>query len=139
MRAVVWRSFFLVFYGSNCFARMNMYYEHCMGIGACILEWAALLKNHLSDDKAVKWNAMRFLLAAMHLHYYSLNSSSTGPPINDEVRDHWIQPGFGLSMGAHTKPHVLLLIVVHFHAAQTCVENVCHTGMGHDVAARAVH
>ena len=54
------RSFFLVFYGSDCFSRMNMYYDHCMGIGACTLEWAALVKLHLPvESKGMQWNAMR--------------------------------------------------------------------------------
>ena len=52
-------TFFLVFYGSNCFSRMNMYYDWCMGIGACLLEWAALVKMYLADSKEMQWNAMR--------------------------------------------------------------------------------
>ena len=64
-------TFFLVFYGSNAFARMNMFYDHCMGLAACILEWAALLKNHFTGSKSVRWNAMRLCARSTRTHTHS--------------------------------------------------------------------
>ena len=38
--------------------------------------WVALIKLHLADSANVRWNAVRFVLAAAHIHYYSLSGGA---------------------------------------------------------------
>jgi len=69
--------FFLVFYGSQCYARLQMFFGHCVGLSGTGMNWMALLQTALPDgtDRATKWNCARFVLAAHHLLFYTLNST----------------------------------------------------------------
>jgi len=76
--------FFLVFYGSQCYQRLQMFYTQCVGLSGSSMNWIALVKVKISDDENVKWNCVRMVLAANHMLYYSLNADHGGPPLNDE-------------------------------------------------------
>ena len=52
-------TFFLVFYGSNAFSRLGMFYEHCVGLGGSVLEWAALINLYLPPQPRLRCNVMR--------------------------------------------------------------------------------
>jgi len=51
-------------------------YGHCVGIAGCVMCWVALIKLHLADSANVRWNAVRFVLAAAHINYYSLSGGA---------------------------------------------------------------
>ena len=68
--------FFLVFYGGQCYTRFFVMYGHCVGIAGCVMCWVALIKLHLADSANVRWNAVRFVLAAAHINYYSLSGGA---------------------------------------------------------------
>lgn len=76
-------TFFLVFYGSQCYSRMNMFYGHCVGLGGTTMNWVSLVKLHITD-KHQQWNATRLILASMHIQYYTLNESEGGAAISEE-------------------------------------------------------
>eukprot|EP00322_Chrysochromulina_rotalis_P010403 CAMPEP_0115868434 /NCGR_PEP_ID=MMETSP0287-20121206/21294_1 /TAXON_ID=412157 /ORGANISM="Chrysochromulina rotalis, Strain UIO044" /LENGTH=441 /DNA_ID=CAMNT_0003323095 /DNA_START=55 /DNA_END=1380 /DNA_ORIENTATION=+ len=65
--------FFMVFYNNNSYQRFYALYGHCVGVGATIMEWLALVKFSLPSDKLSQWNATRCILAAQHILYYSLH------------------------------------------------------------------
>ena len=65
--------FFLVFYGNQCYTRFFQMYGHCVGIGGATMQWVALVKLHLPQRPDLQWNAVRFILAASHVEYYSLS------------------------------------------------------------------
>jgi len=48
-------------------------YGHCVGIAGSIMCWVAMVKLHLVDDANVRWNAVRFMLAAAHVEFYGLS------------------------------------------------------------------
>lgn len=50
-------------------------YSHCVGIAGSIMCWVAMVKLHLADDANVRWNAVRFMLAAAHVEYYGLSGN----------------------------------------------------------------
>ena len=43
-------TFFLVFYGSQCFNRMQMFFGHCVGLGGTCMNWIALVRLHFPND-----------------------------------------------------------------------------------------
>jgi len=80
-------TFFLVFYGSQSYSRLNMFFGHCVGIGGNVMNWVCLVRNHFPADPNVQWNATRLLLASMHIQYYTLNESEGGAAITAEEWD----------------------------------------------------
>lgn len=77
-------TFFLVFYMNQCYGRMMGFWGHCVGLGGSTMNWVALVANHFPDDPNQQWNAVRLVLAAMHIQYYTLNESSGGAAIEDD-------------------------------------------------------
>ena len=71
-------SFFLVFYGSNSYKRMQLLWGHCVGMGGSCMNWVCLVRNNLPPDKRLQWNCTRLVLATMHIQYYSLNEAKGG-------------------------------------------------------------
>ena len=65
--------------GCRCYARFFNMYGHCVGIGGATMQWVALVKLHLPDKVQVQWNAVRFMLAASHVEYYSLSGGGITP------------------------------------------------------------
>ena len=57
----------------RCYARFFQMYSHCVGIGGATMQWVALTKLHLPDKIHLQWNAIRHILAAGHVEYYSLS------------------------------------------------------------------
>ena len=47
-------------------------YGHAVGISGAIMCWCALVKLHLPAKPALQWNAVRHMVAAAHIEYYSL-------------------------------------------------------------------
>ena len=39
-------TFFLVFYGGNCYSRFYALYKDCIATVGCAMEWASLVKTH---------------------------------------------------------------------------------------------
>ena len=62
-----------VFYASQCYGRFTVLHGHTVGIAGSTMVWAGLVRLHVRDDYAVRWNATRFILAASHLLYYRLD------------------------------------------------------------------
>ena len=80
-------TFFIVFYGSQSYARFRFFYSHCVGMSGTAMNWTTLVRNHLPRDGQLQWNATRLILASMHLQYYTLNDSAAGAAISaDEER-----------------------------------------------------
>ena len=77
-------TFFIVFYGTNCYSRYQMFYSHCVGLGGIIQEWSALVTLHFPKDNVGRWNGTRYMLASMHVLFYSLNQSHGGVSISEE-------------------------------------------------------
>ena len=70
-------------------ARFNQFYGHCIALGGICQSWAALVRLNLRPCHAsVKWNCTRFVLAAIHLLYYTLNQSDGGEAITAEEWDY---------------------------------------------------
>ena len=70
--------FFIVFYGNASYGRFYQLYGHTVGIGGTTMEWTALVKCYSAsvpqaDRPAAQWNAVRLILAATHLQYYTLH------------------------------------------------------------------
>ena len=64
-----------------CSARFNQFYGHCIALGGICQAWAALVRLNLRPcSPGVKWNCTRFVLATIHLLYYTLNESEGGEP-----------------------------------------------------------
>ena len=78
-------TFFLVFYGSQSYGRMQMFYTHCVGLGGTAMNWTALVRNHFPDEPHVQWNAVRLILASMHIMYYTLNEAEGISPTEWET------------------------------------------------------
>lgn len=76
-------TFFIVFYGNQCYGRMQMFYGHCVGLGGTCMNWACLVRNHFPDEPNVQWNAARLMLASMHIMYYTMNTSEDGPSMSE--------------------------------------------------------
>jgi len=72
--------FFLVFYNNNTYVRFFQLYGHTVGLGGGIMEWTSIVKSNCIDDKSAQWNAVRFMLAAMHVLYYQLHTEEAGIP-----------------------------------------------------------
>jgi hypothetical protein len=72
-------TFFLVFYGSQSYGRFNTFYGHCVGLGGSCMNWVALVKLHFPDNPNTQWNAVRLILAAMHVRD-SPQHRARGPP-----------------------------------------------------------
>ena len=96
--------FFAVFYSNNCYQRFTVLFGHTVGLGGTTMEWTLLVKNYtptlaktlppgrtreeeLSALKAKQWNAMRFVLTAMHLLYYTLYGSEDGVGLSTDEWD----------------------------------------------------
>ena len=63
-------TFFLVFYGNNCYARYYELHGHCIGLGRSMGLWAQLVRQHFSHlSAAARWNMVRPMLGAHHVHY----------------------------------------------------------------------
>ena len=77
-------TFFIVFYGTQCYSRYMMFYGHCVGLIGLCQEWSALAKVYLPDDATARWNAARFIPASMHILFYSLNQSEGGDAITEQ-------------------------------------------------------
>jgi len=65
--------FFIVFYGQQSYARYYSFYTHCIGMNGSIMEWCAQVRTHMGGDKASEWNATRYMLAALHVHYAGID------------------------------------------------------------------
>ena len=57
--------FFLVFYCSEAYGRLQMFWGHCVGLGAAVMNWVCLVRNNLPGDPDIQWNCTRLLLASM--------------------------------------------------------------------------
>ena len=82
-------TFFIVFYGSQSYGRMQKFYSHCVGLGGTCMNWSALVRNTFPQvdgqpNKDTQWNAVRLVLASMHIQYYTLNESEGGAAITPE-------------------------------------------------------
>jgi hypothetical protein len=67
--------FFIVFYNNNSYQRFYTLYGHTVGMGGKTMEWTALVKAHSpsgAEHMWTQWNAVRPMLAAMNILYYSL-------------------------------------------------------------------
>jgi len=76
--------FFIVFYGSQCYGRFYTLYGHCIGLGGSTMEWTALIKLHLPPNPNGRWNAVRYMLAAMHVLYFGLRDIGPTQGIDEE-------------------------------------------------------
>ena len=66
-------TFFIVFYGQQSYARYYQFYGHCIGMNGNIMEWVCRVRTHFGGDKGAEWNATRFMLAALHVHYAGID------------------------------------------------------------------
>lgn len=82
--------FFIVFYGSQCYNRMQMFFGHCIGLSGTTMNWVELVHNGLRGDPALHWNCVRHILAALHILYYTLNESygSEVHPVHACIHNH---------------------------------------------------
>ena len=62
-------TFFLVFYSVQCFQRFYTLYERCVFLGGSLMEWVSLVRTHLDCDAESEWNATRYMLGALCVHY----------------------------------------------------------------------
>jgi predicted membrane chloride channel (bestrophin family) len=76
-------TFFIVFYGSQSYARFMQYWDYCVALGGLTMDWATLVRTHLPYDIELQWNLTRLPLAAMHLMFYELHSSDTGEVVDE--------------------------------------------------------
>jgi len=76
--------FFIVFYGSQSYGRFYTLYGHCIGLGGATMEWTALVKLHLIQEPAARWNGVRYILAAMHIMYFGLRDVGATTGIDEE-------------------------------------------------------
>ena len=84
--------FFAVFYSNDCYQRFKTLYGHTVGLAAATQEWSLLVRTYSRaegpdiDRAAVfdmRWNASRYMLVALHLLYYTLYGSDTGPALSE--------------------------------------------------------
>lgn len=67
-------TFFLVFYGGQCYTRYFQFYGSCVGLAAALGDWAYLVRAHFDAfSPAVKWNLLRLMLAALEIQFASLH------------------------------------------------------------------
>lgn len=107
-------TFFIVFYGSQSYSRLNMFFGHCVGIGGAVMEWTALVRNHFPEQAVdAKWNAVRLVLAAVHVHYYTLNASDGGSAISGDApqrrEGNTSHQSRLATWGSHQSPHTTRL------------------------------
>lgn len=76
--------FFIVFYGSQSYSRFYTLYGHCIGLGGATMEWTALVKLHLIPEPGARWNAVRYILAAMHVMYFGLRDVGPTAGVDEE-------------------------------------------------------
>ena len=63
-------TFFVVFYGNNCYARYFELHGQCVQLGRTTMIWAHLIHSNFAHKTlATRWNMMRHFLGAMHIHY----------------------------------------------------------------------
>ena len=43
-------TFFIVFYGSQCYSRLQSFFASCVGLGGTAMNWVGLVRNHLPRD-----------------------------------------------------------------------------------------
>ena len=85
-------TFFLVFYGNHCYQRYFELHGHCVSIGQAMGQWAHLIRVHFgSRSVAQRWNMMRPMLGAMHIHYAYLRceKSADGQEKMGVAYDEW--------------------------------------------------
>ena len=70
----------MVFYNHDSYERFYKLYSHTVTLGSKAMEWTALVKLHSLRDtpeqRWAQWNAVRPMLAAMNILYYSLFGGS---------------------------------------------------------------
>ena len=50
--------FFSVFFGSQCYARLHGFWDHCIGLGGTCMNFVALVRNKLpTTNPVIQWNA----------------------------------------------------------------------------------
>jgi len=67
--------FFIVFYNNNSYQRFYALYSDTVGMSGRIMEWTALVKAYGPrgpDHRWAQWNAVRLMLAAQSVVFYSL-------------------------------------------------------------------
>lgn len=80
-------TFFVVFYGGNCYTRFYALHSHCVAISGCVSEWAYLIHEHFSDaPSSAKWNMMRLMLGGMQVHYAFLGGEGQRGLLGEEVK-----------------------------------------------------
>jgi len=95
--------FFMVFYINSQYARFMSLYERTVALGGTMMEWAMLVKMYLPEDETGnrRWNAVRYMLASMHLLYYTLHETGgVGPAIEDAEWDATLAWRHGRERGA---------------------------------------
>ena len=90
--------FFSVFYVQDCYQRFNQLHAHVVGLGGATQEWALLVRAYSRQEGpgvdrvsvgAMRWNASRYCLAAMHMLFYTLNSAEESGPARIS-QDEWV-------------------------------------------------
>ena len=81
-------TFFIVFYSSQTYARLQMFWENCFALSGLTMDWAATCRNHVPSEYDIQWNSTRLILASSHLLYYTLNQSSGGASIDEDEWGH---------------------------------------------------
>ena len=76
-------TFFIVFYGSQCYSRLQSFFASCVGLGGTAMNWVGLVRNHLPRDGNLQWNATRLMLASMHIMFYTNQTSEGGEEISE--------------------------------------------------------
>lgn len=69
-------SFFIVFYGNQCYTRFYKMYDLSKALVGCCQEWATLARTFLPNKGVARWNATRHIVAALQLEYFSLTSNN---------------------------------------------------------------
>ena len=80
-------TFFVVFYGGNCYSRYFTFYGSCTGMVGALGEWAYLIRAHFdASPPTVKWNMLRLMLASMEIQLANLGGADDqgGKGISDE-------------------------------------------------------
>ena len=68
-------TFFVIFYGNNCYARYFELFSHCIGIGRSLALFAHLVKKTFTNMPPARlWNMMRPMLGAMYVHYAKVHN-----------------------------------------------------------------
>jgi hypothetical protein len=67
-------------------------HSHCVGISRSVLVWANLVRTYFAHKPAAtRWNMMRYMLAAMHIHYATLRREEDDDGVNQLgiVKEEW--------------------------------------------------